>query len=268
MICLTGDVHQESLNTGDQQSFSESVEEVTRQYRDIATSYGLKTTLFVTGKFCVEASNPRSIKNEFVEIGGHTWSAFRPQLLHSVFSKILGFTYGPKIYQKFDIYRTLREIKSTFGTSPKSWRTHAYLSNDNTFEVLDGTSVEVVSDEVTPNKYGPSRKRSELQSLPINVMPDHEHIYHGNRTEEHVRKLVEDGWSDAFTHESYQIDEYMRIIRGQIRSLEEKNGIATLLLHPACMKAADSFGAFEELCEWIYKNDYETIWAKEAVTRG
>ena len=52
MICVTGDVHHTSLRTNEHQ-YMESPEmepEITLQYVKLAQKYGLKVTLYVTGK--------------------------------------------------------------------------------------------------------------------------------------------------------------------------------------------------------------------------
>jgi hypothetical protein len=263
MICITGDVHHASMDTTDQQAASTDIETVTEQYVEIAATYDVKVTLFVTGKFCREVTDPRRIDQENVEIGGHTWSAFQPRRLYDIFERITGNIYGPRLYQRWDIGKTLDAVESTFGHRPTSWRTHAYRSNQTTLDELSKTSVSIVSDEVTPEQMRPTRVRESLMSLPINVMPDHEHLYHGARTREHVESKRAGGWEDSFTSESYMIGDYYNIIVNQIEEIIKSEGIATILLHPICMKVADDFEVFERLCELIYEEYEESIKVSE-----
>lgn len=263
MICITGDVHHASMETTDQQISPIGIGQVTERYVDISAKYDIDVTLFVTGKFCEELSDPKTIHKDHVEIGGHTWSAFKPRWPYTLFSQLFGATYGPRVYQRWDIRKTIRAVKSTFGGVPTSWRTHAYDSNEATLDELAKTPIEIVSDEVTPDKRGPHKVREELFSLPINVLPDHEHIYHGERTREHVAEQQAKGWCDAFTAESYPIDEYYDRIYDQIDKHLAAGGVATLLLHPICMQVADDFEMFEQLCQRISSRNIETVRATE-----
>lgn len=266
MICMTGDVHHEMGTLG--QSFLETSEaRVAKEYVDIAQQYDIKTTLFVTGKaFKENGKTLREVANRnCVEIGGHTWNALRPKFLHNLFKIIIGSKYGPKVYQKFDIKRTLNIIKEKTGERPISWRTHSYASNKATIRVLKQEEVKVISDEVNNEKICPERVNERILSLPINVMPDHEHVYYGARTKEHVENAIKNGWSDSFTSASFTIGQYKQIIMRQIREIERKGGIATVLLHPFTMKIADDFATFKEICEWIKEKKYRTIFCKEVL---
>lgn len=100
MICITGDVHHASMETTDQQASSIGIEQVTERYVNIAAKYDIDITLFVTGRFCEEVSDPETIDRNHVEIGGHTWSAFRPKWLFALFSRLVGARYGPRLYQR------------------------------------------------------------------------------------------------------------------------------------------------------------------------
>jgi peptidoglycan/xylan/chitin deacetylase (PgdA/CDA1 family) len=265
MICLTGDVHHE-LGAPGQAYFEGSEPKLARIYAGIAEKHGIKVTLFITGKAFVEDEESVLELSEYenVEIGGHTWSAFRSLPLHNLFKLVGGSVYGPRFYQRRDIRKTLDIINEKTGERAVSWRTHAYGSNQTTIELLEEEGIKVVSDEVSNRKLGPKKLGKGLISLPINVMPDHEHLYYGARTEERVKRAIDSGWSDAFTSESFTVGAYFRIIKRQIEKIESKSGVATLLLHPFTMKVCDDFKTFERLCAWIQKKEYETIWCREA----
>lgn len=267
MICLTGDVHHRIGNL-EQSYLSETETKLAEEYLQIAQKYDVKVTLFVTGKTFKEDWSDVQELIEFpnLEIGGHTWSAFRPIWLHSTFKSVTGSAYGPKFYQSIDIRKTIHIIEKKTGKRPVSWRTHSYASDHNTMDILEAKGIKIVSDEVSSNKLGPKRvENRKLISLPINVMPDHEHLYHGARTRDPVKNLIDMGWKDPFTNKSFTADEYYEIVRSQIEEIEKNGGIATLLLHPVCMKIADNFETFEKICRWINNREYETIWCKEVL---
>lgn len=261
MICLTGDVHQE-YDSGEQRTYRGTEFEATMEYVDIARSYGIDITLFVTGD--AAAANAEQLRqlrrHDGTEIAGHTWNAFRPLWLHrTVFARVFGSVYGPKWYQKRDIRRTLDTIERITGRPVTSWRTHSYKSNEQTYEVLSDTSVTVVSDVKDPDALGTTAyKQYDLVEYPINIIPDHEHLFHGGRTRESVAQLRASGWSDSFGSKSYAIDEWCDRVVTQIDRIEDADGTATLLIHPGCMKAADDLDSFERICAHIASAGYET----------
>lgn len=259
MICLTGDVHH-SLNSSDQRYINMSEAEIARDYAEIAQGYGVKVTLFITGKAFIEdwPHMKGLLEFENVEIGGHTWSAFRPRVLHLAFRLLSGSYYGPSFYQRRDITKTLEVIKEKTGEYPVSWRTHAYAADARTSTILEKCGIRVASDRVDRQSLFPCRVGKNLLSLPINVMPDHEHLYHGYRTPKVVARQK---FADSFSDRSYYINEWFEIIRKQIIDIENKKGIATLLVHPICMKVSDDFKVFEQLCRFL--SAYETILAKD-----
>lgn len=261
MICLTGDVHQE-YDSEEQECYSGTEFEAALEYLDIAQSYNIATTLFLTGKVAkVNSADVVALgKEKDVEIGGHTWNAFYPQWLHlKVFQRFFGSVYGPKWYQNRDINRTLRILEEQLGNPVQSWRTHAYNSDDSTYELLSNTSIKYISDEKSPAKLQAYKyEKYDLTEYPINVLTDHEHLIHGSRTEESVQQLQDRGWSDAFGSESFTVKEWKERVIEQIDAIEREDGTATLLIHPGCMKATDDFGAFEEICRHIADEGYET----------
>lgn len=261
MLCLTGDVHHE-YGDSDQQHYSGSEFEAAIEYVDIAQSYGIDVTLFLTGVVAEEnAQQVRALHNtDGVEIGGHTWNAFRPQWLHyGMFSRILGNPYGPKLYQSRDINRTLQTLADLLEDPIRSWRTHAYGSNDATYDILSSTSVEYVSDRLAPERNGPFEyDRYDLTEYPINVITDHEHLFHGSRTQDSVTQLQESGWSDPFGSESYPVAEWKEKVLTKIEEINRTAGVATTLIHPGCMKAVDDLDVFEDICVLVAEQDIET----------
>lgn len=259
MICITGDVHQASFDNEEQSYLGRSELQTALTYQEIVEAHGLRNTLFVTGKAVDEepAVAERLAAYSGLELGGHTWAAFRPQVLHRLFG-FIGHTYGPRWFQSWDVRRTCKRIRVGTGRPVRSWRTHAYLSNATTRQVLKSIGVRIISDTVTPTEQGPtSSDIAGLTSIPINTLPDHEHIYHGSRTQAAVNAM-NGTWSDEFTSESFQIDEWLERVKHQIKNIERDNGVATILAHPSCMAIADNFDAFERLCSWIDDEGFDT----------
>lgn len=269
MICLTGDVHHD-YDGLEQRKYDGSEVDAAKEYSEIASRHDIDITLFVTGKAVQsEREELRTVADrENVEIGGHTWSAFRPTWLHrTVFKRLFGSIYGPKTFQRYDIRRTLRVLENFLGEPVTSWRTHAYASTDATYEILSDSPVEVISDKKKPDALSPYEyTRYALHELPINVIPDHEHIYHGARTHESVQENIDAGWSDPFGHESYSIEQWTERVIDTIDEIEQKNGVATLLIHPGCMKVADDLHSFERICEHISSRGYTTKTVRDLST--
>lgn len=266
MICITGDVHQASFDNDEQSYLEKSELQTALTYQEIIDSYGFQNTLFVTGKAIDEEPDiaKKLAMSSGLEFGGHTWAAFRPRIVHRLFG-FLGDPYGPRPFQSWDVRRTCNKIKSITGNQVRSWRTHAYLSTATTRHVLKKEGIRLISDTVTPTKREPTTTDTEgVLSLPINTLPDHEHIYHGSRTPAAVDTKNED-WSDEFTSESFGINEWLERVKEQIREIERQNGVATILAHPSCMAIADDFDAFERLCSWIDSNDYDTGCCVDAI---
>lgn len=269
MICITGDVHHE-YDAPEQQLYEGTELEAAQEYVEISSRYGLDVTLFLTGKSVrTEPENVRALSNrDNVEIGGHTWSAFRPQWLHQTcFKRLFGTKYGPKPFQRMDIWRTLRVLRDTLGEPVHSWRTHSYASTSSTYEILSGSQVRAVSDIKEKEIIRPQSYDSyDLVEFPINVITDHEHIYHGARTHASVQENIDNGWTDTFGPESYLIEEWSDIVIDGIERVQEKNGISTLLVHPGCMKVADDMTQFERICSHIEEMGYDSKTIKNALS--
>ena len=268
MICLTGDVHH-AFGSDEQARYPEQEIELARKYVDIARSYDLSMTLFVTGKAARTAAAALADLSgtEGVEIGGHTYSAFRPQWLHwGLFHRLFRSVYGPRSYQRYDIRQTLDAIEDCAGQRPTVWRTHAYRSTDTTYDELARAGIKSVSDAKRPAARGPQPTDvTGLRELPINVLPDHEHLLHGGRTRAVVDQLIANGWEDAFGPESYPPETWAERVVATIDDIEADGGVATLLIHPGCMKVADDFASFERICEHIDASGYDTATCTDAL---
>ena len=259
MICLTGDVHQ--AGTGDAYHSRFSEVKIAKKYLEIANKKSLKVTLFFTGRTFEKEWDDIKPLLEYsnLEIGAHTYNALRPTKIHWIFKLLTGSYYGPYLFQKIDVARTLRIITEKTGRNIVSWRTHCYASDKWTYEILPKFGIRVVSDEVKNVPY-PRKMDNGLISLPINVLPDHDHIFHGIRTPSYVRKEL---YPDGLSSESYNVREWLEIVKWQVKNIDEKGGIATLLVHPICMQVIDRLESFKKLCDFL--SDYDGIFVRDAL---
>jgi peptidoglycan/xylan/chitin deacetylase (PgdA/CDA1 family) len=258
VICLTGDIHHsgfryrefpnprlEDLPPPRRPYVALSEAEVTREYLDIAREAGLKVTLFVTGLAVRrDWAAVRALAGDDVEVGGHTYRAFQPLRLHDWFKRLAGSFYGPRWFQRWDVERTLVVIRRRLGTPAVSWRTHAYASDATTRRVLEHLGVRVLSDRVDLGALGPSPLTAGLVALPINVLPDHEHLYHAERTPSALAAA-------RTARAVYHAGEWLTEVKRQVDAVEQRGGVATLLVHPLCMFTLDRFQTFRALCRFL-----------------
>lgn len=252
-VCLTGDVHHMSLETRDQEYMDRTEVDVAIEYAEIAADYDVPVTLFVTGKAAVEEPDrvERLAAMDNVEIGGHNYWAFDTPV-HSVWRALqkvtggrIGSWNGPRSFQKYEIQRTIDAL-SDCGADVTSWRNHAYRHDEHTAELLANANITHFSDQVGPNKR--IRNEAETTIVPVNTIPDHEHIYHAFRTRH--SEAVE-RFEGPFGGESVSVDEWTDRVVDQIEGIQKSGGTATVLAHPACLWLADEFEAYEQLLSAI-----------------
>ncbi|MHA2216760.1 MAG: polysaccharide deacetylase family protein [Candidatus Hodarchaeales archaeon] len=294
MIFLTGDVHHMSFDDPDHDYADITEVEAAVKYVKIAKKHGIKVTLFLTGKcFIEEPDKVREVlKFDNVEIGGHTWNAFQFRPWHYISRLMLGSFYGPRFYQHWDIEKTVNVIEDTSGKKCRSWRGHAFQGDSITEELLVKHEIKVFSNEVDTE----ARIRvldNGLISLPINTLPDHEHIYHGHKTKKFVERdlfIRENGpfsifslspprlkkeWKRAFfelikkiprlnrgfSREFFSPQEWFDIIQEDIQNRLERQGFKTILAHPLCMEIIDGMKSFNELCGFL--SDVDSFFVSE-----
>lgn len=204
-----------------------------------------------------------------VEIGGHTYSGIPAGKIYKLWCKITkGYlpthspTYGSPFKQKIDIKKMIEIVKKKTGLNIISWRSHGYIHDKNTYIILSKMGIKIVSDEISSKKIYPEEIKKGLISVPINVIPDHDHIYHAHRDENFVEKAKKVGYGkDDFGIDSYDIKKWGEMVKKQVYEIEKKGGIATILMHPLCMYLSDEFKTAEKLIEFFSK--FDTIWMKE-----
>lgn len=256
-VVLTGDVHQ-AIGSSDQQFTDCSEAALAVEYAQIAASFGLKVTLFFTGRAIVEVENEGAAKPllamDNVEIGGHGWDALRPRWWHRMMSGLTGSPHGPQWLQRRMIQRTCATIRRYADKPVRSWRNHAYRHDQNTPYLLAESGISVWSDHVQPERHNPYPHPSGLVVLPLNTLPDHENLYHGKRTP--ARLIARE------MPLSYSPDDWLDMVRTQIESIVSGGGTATILAHPICMKVVDNWDTFEQLCSLL--SNYINVFAREA----
>lgn len=251
-VVLTGDVHH-YIPSSDRRHAIESESALAAEYARIAKRHGVKVTLFFTGRAIREdISDAGSLLSmETVEIGGHGWDAFRPRWLYRPLAKLSGSPHGYRFWQRRTIARTRTAIERVTGEPPTSWRNHAYVHDAHTPRLLAEAGIVAWSDHVDLARAGPYVHKSGLIVLPMNTIPDHENLYHGDRTPESLGDTA-----------SLQPAEWCaRVLEGVEHAVAE-GGMATVLAHPLCMKVVDDWKTFDALCAGLSK--YRSLLATEA----
>jgi len=274
MICLTGDIHNASLNTNEQkyiESTDDSEVKISCRYLKLVEKYGIKATFYVTGKTLDEEWNDFKpiADSKLVEIGSHTYARLPISNLYRMWCKITGktpvshsYTHGSRVQHKKDIQKMIDVVKTRTGKDIVSWRSHGLVFDNNTYSFLAKMGIQMISDDLNWDKVHPEKTKEELISHPMNVIMDHDHIYHAHRTKEYVEKQKKNWpWTDDPTADSYTIKEWEKIVEKQVLDIEKKRGIATVLMHPICMWTSDKFKTAEKLFKLF--SQYKTIWAQE-----
>jgi len=263
-ICLTGDVHHQSLQTEDQCALDGREPQVAVEYAEIVEKYSLSATLFVTGRTVDE--DPRSVQQisrfEGIEIGGHNYGAFTiPAFpwsgkLFTGYRRLTG-NNCPRWFQNWGIKKTIRRLENVTQQKVVSWRDHAFHRDDHTYDLLTAAGIQYVSDERSPMRERPYKVQTSngpITEVPVNVPPDHDHVQHGTFT-------PPNGWSDPFSGDTYSGGKWLSKVRNTVERIDAQDGIVTLLAHPACMALVDDFDLFERLCDELSK--YETVSMQE-----
>lgn len=260
MICLTADVHHMSLKTGNQQHSDIPELETALHMAHRLREADVNATFFFTGKCFDEEWDAVKPICAFgnIEFGGHTYSGFTPELFHRACKKLVGSYNGPRWYQRWDTLRTIRTIEQHCGRQISSWRNHMYMHGPHTDSVLAECGIRICSDGVRTRQYTPATHPSGLLNLPINVMPDHEHIIHAERTPEWIARWQKRyQWRDEFGSESYPVQTWADMVIAQIRAHQQVHRLSVILIHPITMYLADRFASFERILAEIAR--YPTV---------
>jgi hypothetical protein len=264
MICLTGDIHHEGLNTGNQQHSDRSEIQTALDFLQLLDFYQVKMTLFVSGKTFQESPKATETlaQHALVEIGGHNWDCFEPSLWHRFWNKAAGSYNGPRWYQRWDVEKTKRTIEAVTHTPLRCWRNHMYMHGPYTEQVLAAAGIEICADGVKKAGQGLEWHPAGIYNFPLNIMPDHEHIYHAERTPEWVEAWVKRyDWSDDFGSDSYPVDVWADKVLAQLQHNEANGHISHLILHPLTMYLCDRYASARRIlsylaqCETVHMQD-------------
>lgn len=271
MICLSGDLHHMSLGTGNQKYCDRTEIQVAQYYLDMLTEAKVKVTFFVSGKsFLEEAADLRPIvQNPLVEIGGHNFDCFEPMWWHRIWKKVNGSFNGPAWYQRRDALKTISAIERETGITIRSWRNHMYMHGPFTDAILPRCGIEICSDGVRRDSRGPRLLDTGLLDFPLNVMPDHEHIFHAERTPEWVQWFVRRyNWSDDYGSDSYHVEEWTDRVLDELRNHQRDGILSNMLIHPITLYLADKFKSFHRILDHLASRPSFHMSEVAAMARG
>jgi hypothetical protein len=169
-----------------------------------------------------------------------------PRECFDAYGEVTGLWNGPRWYQDWDIAQNVAAVRERTGRQLVSWRGHSYKVDVNTYDLMAAHGLRVTSDAIDSETLWPVRIDAGIVSHPINVIPDHDHLYHAHRTPEYVAEANARGYgADAFGAVSYSIEQWGDVALSQALAIDERGGVATVLCHPLCMWLADRFRTFE-----------------------
>ena len=245
MIYITGDVHS-GIEGNWEQGELESELDNSIKYLRILKKYQMSCTLFVNGVLLKsEARKIKEILGYDVEIGGHTYDNFgKFGIIKSYINrKKYSCVYGSSRFQRKDIAKTRKAFES-LGLEMKSWRTHAFGSNETTFKILRENGVRYVSDLLGKTK--PFQKNGIIH-MPINVPVDVITIAYGQTRPENRDVFA------SCTKGRIEPEEWFEILKKRIEDNERKKIGSILLIHPQTMAVLDNFKMFEKVAKFISK---------------
>ncbi|MDY6915377.1 MAG: polysaccharide deacetylase family protein [Candidatus Cloacimonadota bacterium] len=256
MICLTGDLHHMGLKTGNQAHAEKSEIKIAQEYLAMLEEAEVNVTFFVTGKaFKDEWEDLKPIcDSKYTEIGGHNYYAFKPEIWHRFWNKLIKNYNGPHWYQKWEVAKTIRIIQEKTGRKIKIWRNHMYMHGPKTEKVLAELGIRICSDGVQKNSNGLQKHSSGIYNFPLNIIPDHEHIYHAERTPKWVQKWQKRyNWSDDFGPDSFYIKDWTEIVLSNLEENEKNGVISNIIIHPITMYLSDEFKSFQKILGFLKK---------------
>lgn len=269
MICLSGDLHHMSLGTGNQAHCDVTEIQVAQRYLRMLEEAGVHVTFFVSGKaFAEECDHLKPIYDSpLVEIGGHNYSCFTPSIWHRFWNKAIGSYNGPAWSQRRDVLMTANIIRKKTGRQIRCWRNHMYMHGPYTERVLAECGIPICSDGVVRSSIGPTRHDAGTWNFPLNVMPDHEHLFHAERTPEWVDAWVRRyNWSDDYGSRSYYVDEWTDLVLEELQQHENHGVVSNMLIHPITLYLCDRFKSFQRILEFLAT--HETVTMSSAVARS
>lgn len=142
-----------------------------------------------------------------------------------------------------------------------------YMHGPNTEKVLKRLGMNVCSDGVKKDNFSLQEDHTGLYNLPINIIPDHEHIIHAERTPEWIEAWQKRyNWSDDFGSDSYYIDKWAKLVIDQLKENEKQGKLSVMIIHPITMYLADGFKAVKEILDYIQTR--ETVFMGDIVKQS
>jgi len=254
MICLTGDLHHMSLQTLNQKHCDITEMHTAKLFLRLLEKHNVKMTCFITGKSFLEEFKEVEpiVQNQLIETGGHNYDAFKHELFHRVWNKLTKNYNGPKWYQRNDALKTIDIIKKMTGKNIQVWRNHMYMHGVNTEEILFNAGIKICSDGVQKNSFALQKHHAGIYNLPINIIPDHEHLIHAERTPQWIEAWQKRyNWRDDFGSQSYYINEWGNMVLQQLEHNEQKGLLSNVIIHPITMYLCDKFKKVDEILSYI-----------------
>ena len=262
MICLTIDVHQQTLGTGNQKHSDRGELRCAQDFLELCEERKIPFTMFTAGRCLTDQLDEMApfFNNNLVELGGHTWDCYQPELVHRIYNKLHKIVWGcanfkgPSFYERRDIQKTIDIIEQHSGQKVRCWRNHQYVTGPNTHSLLAKAGVLLCSDDYEPG--GQAQVSGGITTVPITILPDHEHLYHAERTVEWVA-----WWQKRYNRDtpSYFIDEWTKRVIKQIDDSEKRGVTSVLLIHPITMYLCDKYKHLNSLLDRIALADTDQI---------
>ena len=156
MVFITGDVHHspdfiKRLWYGELKLPEDHELRFVPEFINVLSEYEIPCTLFMTGRlYDTYPERINALLNDNVEIGAHTYYAFRGPLygytlLVPIYERAFGTSYGPKFLIRHDVFKTVRAFQR-LGIRPLAWRTHGYEGNEYLYALLAKLGFKIVSD--------------------------------------------------------------------------------------------------------------------------
>ena len=244
IVCVTGDVHHDLGDADPKYSKNEHL--YADEYQKVLEKHGGSGTYFVTGK-CLDENLSfwENFAARNVEIGGHTYWAFRPRLVLRLNSIFFRSIYGGRKYKEIDISKCF-EAFSKIGVKMRVWRTHTYLRSHYAYSLLANRGVKIISDI----------RQRDLELIELNGQI-HVPITCLNDDKIHMFHCYGDGIE--------MVHEWDRIEKDILGRIMKKDDIV-ILLHPVTMKILDNFHSFEKIVVALKKNGYRFVTISQLVT--
>jgi len=255
-----------SLGTGNQRHCDITEIQTAHRMLELLEQYDVKITFFISGKCFLEEWESLEIicSHPLVEIGGHNWSCFTPELVHRIWNKLVRSYNGPPLVQRRDAERTIQIIEDLCCKRILCWRNHMYMHGPYTEKILADCGIKICSDGTNREATGPVVHETGIYNFPINVIPDHEHLFHAERTREWVDQWQKrHSWKDDWGSESYTIDKWTDIVLADLERNRTRAAISNMIIHPITMYLCDGFDALRRILEVVSAD--ETIHMSETI---